>query len=152
MDSHLDSSSTDSYIQALINIARLWSQTWDAFFAVGATKKSEWLEIEIMDTKIINIQRNLPEELKWDPEKVMQHRLRREPETNLNRRLHIYTVHLTALFFSTDASNHRSENRPFADVNSTEPFESKSLRSRDSLSMRSAFTRSHPSARCLHAK
>lgn len=145
--------SPDNYFQALVDIARLWGQVWDTLFAIGASKKGEWLEVEIMDTKILNVRRNLPEELRWDDENVIHRRMKGEPETRLNRQLHIYTVRsrpsdarslsLVDLFTETELA---------ADVNPTEPSRPDCFQSRDSLHVCSTITRNHSCARHLHAK
>ncbi|XHG03943.1 hypothetical protein AWENTII_007226 [Aspergillus wentii] len=79
---------TYEYMQALINLARLWSQIWDTFFAAAAARPSDWKEIEIMDTRILNSQRELPMSLTW--ETGMLHVYMPETEPQIRRRLAIY--------------------------------------------------------------
>jgi hypothetical protein len=83
---------TRNYVQALINLARLWAQIWDTFFAVGADKKTDWMEIEIMDTQILNSRRQLSPELSWDAARMVEYAVAGKGEPNLRRRLHLYTV------------------------------------------------------------
>lgn len=85
---------TRNYLQALIDTARLWGQIWDTFFAIGATKRSDWLEVEIMDTQILNARRQLAQELTWDADKMIDYALAGESETHLRRRLQVNTVSL----------------------------------------------------------
>lgn len=85
-------SATNSYLQALISLARLWGHIWDTFFAVGATGKGDWLEAEIMDTQILNLRRQLPHELTWSSDKIMEYSRTGEAETQVRRRLQINTV------------------------------------------------------------
>lgn len=80
------------YVQVLINLARLWGQVWDKFFAIGVTRKTDWMEVEIMDTQILNVRRQLPANMTWEPDKMAEYTLNGEPEPQLRRRLHIYTV------------------------------------------------------------
>lgn len=93
-----DSSTTRSYLQALINLARLWGQVWDTFFAVGATKKGDWMEVEIMDARILNTRRQLPRVLTWDLENLANYTLSGEDEPHIRRRLHLFTVSALDLF------------------------------------------------------
>jgi hypothetical protein len=80
------------YVQVLINLAQLWGHVWDTFFAIGITRKTDWMEVEIMDTQILNARRQLPSGLTWDTSKMTEYALNGEPEPHLRRRLHIYTV------------------------------------------------------------
>jgi hypothetical protein len=81
-----------SYMQGLINLARLWGNVWDTLFAVGATKTGDWMEIEIMDARILNTRRQLPDTLTWDPNKLASYTLNGEDEPHIRRRLQLYTV------------------------------------------------------------
>ena len=94
LQTQTSSSDTNNYLQALINLARLWGQIWDKFFATGATKKGDWLEIEIMDTQILNARRQLPEKLAWNADKTMDCELMSDSEPNLRRRVQVFTVSL----------------------------------------------------------
>jgi hypothetical protein len=85
-----------SYMQGLINLARLWGNVWDTFFAVGATKTGDWMEIEIMDARILNTRRQLPETLTWDPNDLTSYTLNGEDELHIRRRLQLYTVSAAA--------------------------------------------------------
>ena len=80
------------YVQVLINLARLWGQVWDKFFAIGAKRKTDWMEMEIMDTQILNVRRQLPLSLTWEHGKMAEYALSGEPEPQLRRRLHVYTA------------------------------------------------------------
>lgn len=84
-------SATWSYLQALINLARLWGHVWDTFFAVGATKKGDWMEIEITDARVVNTRRQLPNSLTWNSEELANYSLN-EDEPHIRRRLQLYTV------------------------------------------------------------
>ncbi|EME43714.1 hypothetical protein DOTSEDRAFT_71540 [Dothistroma septosporum NZE10] len=79
------------YMQGLINLARLWGHVWDTFFAVGALKKGDWMEIEIMDARILNTRRQLPDFLTWDTNEIANYLLMGEDESHIRRRLQIYT-------------------------------------------------------------
>ncbi|KAF9771579.1 hypothetical protein IL306_010777 [Fusarium sp. DS 682] len=85
------SSITRSYLQALINLARLWGRVWDTFFAVGATNKGDWMEVEIMDARILNTRRGLPRALTWDSNKIANYTACDEDEPHIRRRLQIFT-------------------------------------------------------------
>ncbi|SCV27517.1 uncharacterized protein FFB14_01590 [Fusarium fujikuroi] len=82
---------TRSYLQALINLARLWSLVWDTFFAVGATNKGDWMEVELMDARILNTRRGLPKTLTWDSNEVANYTACDEDESHIRRRLQIFT-------------------------------------------------------------
>ena len=88
----LSTQTVKDYVQVLINLARLWGQIWDTFFAIGVTRKTDWMEVEIMDTQILNARRQLPSGLTWETSKMTDYALNGEPEPHLRRRLHIYTV------------------------------------------------------------
>ena len=89
---HLSLQTVKDYVQVLINLARLWGHVWDTFFAIGVTRKTDWMEVEIMDTQILNARRQLPSGLTWDTDKMTDYALNGEPEPQLRRRLHLYTV------------------------------------------------------------
>lgn len=84
------------YMQGLIDLARLWGNVWDTFFAVGATKKDDRMEIEIMDARIINTRRQLPGFLTWDSNELTNYLLMGEDESHIRRRLQLYTVSVIA--------------------------------------------------------
>lgn len=86
------SSITMSYLQALVNTARLWGHVWDTFFAVGAKKKGDWMEIEITDARILNSRRQLPKVLTWDSDELITYIISGEDEPHIRRRLQLFTV------------------------------------------------------------
>lgn len=86
---------TRSYLQALINLARLWGNIWDTCFAVGAKKKGDWMEIEIMDARIVNTRRQLPKILTWNSSELDNYILAGEDGPHIRRRLSIFTVSCT---------------------------------------------------------
>ena len=95
MQTQSPSFDTRNYLQALINLARLWGQIWDTFFATGATKKGDWLEVEIMDTQILNARRQLPDSLTWNADRMIDYAMQGESEPALRRRVQISTVGLS---------------------------------------------------------
>ncbi|KAK3117447.1 hypothetical protein LTR53_001212 [Teratosphaeriaceae sp. CCFEE 6253] len=78
-------------MQSLINLARLWGNVWDTFFAVGATKTGGWMEIEIMDARILNTRRQLPDSLVWDSNEFADYAMNGENELHIRRRLQLHT-------------------------------------------------------------
>ncbi|KAK4553515.1 hypothetical protein LTR86_009311 [Recurvomyces mirabilis] len=84
---------TRQYMQGLINLARLWGNVWDTFFAIGAQRSGEGLEIDIMDARILNIRRQLPKILAWETEQLEHYKLVGEDEPHARRRLQLYTRH-----------------------------------------------------------
>ena len=84
---------TQNYIQALVSLAKLWTQIWDSFFATAAPKPAESREIEVMDTRILVAQRELPSELTWSTELLDSfYILQGETEPQIRRRLSIFIV------------------------------------------------------------
>lgn len=83
---------TRSYLQALISSARLWGHVWDTFFAVGATKRGDWMEVEITDARILNTRRQLPRALTWNSDELANYSLSGEDEPHIRRRLQLHTV------------------------------------------------------------
>ncbi|PYH67057.1 fungal specific transcription factor domain-containing protein [Aspergillus vadensis CBS 113365] len=82
---------TDRYMQALVDLGKLWSLIWDTFFAAAASKPMDWKEIEVMDTRILVVQRDLPSVLAWETDLLDQLYLaEREPEPLVSRRLAIF--------------------------------------------------------------
>lgn len=55
-----------SYLQCVIAWGRLWSQTWDTFFALKAPKLGDQSAIEAMDRQIQDLRSQLPSLLTWD--------------------------------------------------------------------------------------
>jgi hypothetical protein len=84
-----------SYLQVLINFSKLWGEIWDIFFAASAPKESDWREIEIADTRILLIRRQLPSNLTWDTDNLDKYIAEREAEPQIRRRLAIFIVRLT---------------------------------------------------------
>lgn len=137
MDRYLSTSKT--YFQALISLARLWGNVWDTFFAVGATKKADWMEVEIMDARILNTRRQLPKELAWDSHELASYALTGEDEPQIRRRLQLYTVRE-----SEAVEGFRIQSKCFAEVG-TSPYAhqkkshtSSGIQSRDGSSLCSA--------------
>lgn len=84
---------TENYIQALVNLAKLWTQIWDTFFATAAPKPADGREIEVMDTRILVAQRELPSELTWSTELLDNvYMPQGETEPQVRRRLSIFIV------------------------------------------------------------
>lgn len=84
---------TQNYMQALISLAKLWTQIWDSFFATAAPKPADSREIEVMDTRILVAQRELPSELTWSTELLDNvYILQGETEPQIRRRLSIFIV------------------------------------------------------------
>lgn len=84
---------TENYIQALANLAKLWTQIWDTFFAAAAPKPTDASEIEVMDTRILVAQRELPSELTWSTELLENiYMPQGETEPQVRRRLSIFIV------------------------------------------------------------
>ncbi|KAF5628929.1 hypothetical protein F52700_8022 [Fusarium sp. NRRL 52700] len=86
-----DSDPSNTYLQAQINLARLWSRAWDTFFAVGATNKGDWMEVELMDARILSTSRGLPKALTWDSNEISKYAACDEDEPHTRRRLQLYT-------------------------------------------------------------
>ncbi|KAG9504936.1 hypothetical protein J7337_004917 [Fusarium musae] len=76
---------------ALVSLSRLWSRVWDTFFAVGATNKGDWMEVELMDARILNARRGLPKTLTWDSKEIANYAASGEDEPRIRRRLQIFT-------------------------------------------------------------
>lgn len=83
----------DRYMQALIELGRLWSLIWDIFFAAAAPRPVDWKEVEIMDTRILVVQRELASCLTWETDLLDQvYIAQQEPEPHIRRRLAIFIV------------------------------------------------------------
>ena len=140
------SSITRSYFQALISSARLWGHVWDTFFAVGATKQGDWMEVEITDARILNARRQLPRALTWDSDELANYTLSDEDEPHIRRRLQLFTVSVL------DPTEDRSiKTKWFAETGTpsyahqAEPRSSCRVQSRNGSSLCSAFARDHQS-------
>ncbi|CAI7584602.1 unnamed protein product [Penicillium manginii] len=82
---------TDRYMQVLVDLGKLWSLIWDTFFAAVALKPQDWKEVEIMDTRILIVQRELAGELTWDTDLLKRVYLaEQESEPYIRRRLAIF--------------------------------------------------------------
>ncbi|KAH8805094.1 hypothetical protein F5884DRAFT_798384 [Xylogone sp. PMI_703] len=89
-DLSVDDAISYKYLQVLVNLGRIWGQIWDTFFAVKTRNPGDPQEVEIMDTRIVFLQRKVPLELDWDSETVLHNVEQGEPETQTRRRLGIY--------------------------------------------------------------
>lgn len=85
---------TDRYMQALVDLGKLWSLIWDTFFAATAPKPIDSREVEVMDTRILVVQRDLSSDLVWDTELLEEYLAKPEPEPFIRRRLAVYIVYL----------------------------------------------------------
>jgi hypothetical protein len=80
-------------MQVLINLAKLWTQIWDSFFAAAAPNPADWKDIEIMDTRIRILQQELPGDLTWETESLdAVYIFQGESEPHIRRRLSVYIV------------------------------------------------------------
>lgn len=59
---------SDLWLQALIDLGRLFGRVWDGLFAASSRKLGDWEEIEVMDARAANLLKRLPPELQWCPE------------------------------------------------------------------------------------
>lgn len=88
----------EAYMQALIDLARLWSKIWDTFFSATAISKQfqNWRETELMETRIVLAYRELPEKLCWDTDSLVTSYISNgEREPQIRRRLAIFIVSRT---------------------------------------------------------
>lgn len=84
---------TDRYMQVLVDLGKLWSLIWDTFFAASAPKPQDWKEVELMDTRILMVQRELASELSWDTNLLNRvYMAQEEQEPCVRRRLAIFIV------------------------------------------------------------
>jgi hypothetical protein len=81
-----------NYFHALVQLGRLWGEIWDTFFGVKKESSKDPQEIEIMDTRILYLQRNLPEDIKWSKNLKTETDRSAETEKNIRRRLQIHVV------------------------------------------------------------
>lgn len=91
--------SLKEYMQVLVNVARIWGHIWDKLFAASAMNTANWLEVEILDTRIVCLQRQLPAQLTWDTSLVHEYFLAGESEAIVRRRLLTYLVSLAPSLF-----------------------------------------------------
>jgi hypothetical protein len=91
-DLSMDDSVDYKFLQILVNISRIWGQIWDTFFAGTTRKLGDLQEIEIMDTRVVFLQRSIPPELDWNSERVIKNVAMGEVETRVRRRLLVYSV------------------------------------------------------------
>jgi hypothetical protein len=89
-----DDSDNYKYLRVLVQLGRIWGQIWDIFFAITANSRGDLEEIEIMDTRIEFLRRNIPPELTWNPKAIKENVNVRELEAQIGRRLLIYIVSL----------------------------------------------------------
>jgi hypothetical protein len=85
----------EAYMQALIDLARLWSKIWDTFFSATAASKQfqGWRESELMETRIVLAYRELSEKLSWDTDFLVTSYISNgEKEPQIRRRLAIFIV------------------------------------------------------------
>lgn len=85
-------STTQEYFQILINLGKIWGYIWDTFFRAGASALGNWQEIEIADTRILMIQRQLPAHLKWETSSIHNYFASGEGEPLTRRRVTIFIV------------------------------------------------------------
>lgn len=80
------------YFHALVQLGRLWGEIWDTFFGANKESSTDLQEREIMDTRILYLQRNLPEDIKWSKNLNIDSDRSPETEKNIRRRLQIHVV------------------------------------------------------------
>jgi hypothetical protein len=148
------STNSKGYMQGLINLARLWGNVWDTFFAVGATKTGDWMEVEIMDARILNTCRQLPDTLTWDPNNLASYTRNGEDELHLRRRLQLYTVGGTCKSreppIPAHALNNLAETRLPSHAHPTEPRAPSGFLTRNRASLFSLGASDHRSSWHLH--
>ena len=108
-----------SYIQFLVEIGKILASIWDAFFAVGASKRGDSREVETTDAQILCVRRRLPLELTWNTELVETYVSNGETESQIRRRISIFLVRYPSepVLVNTDIV---TENQPPTDDDSAE--------------------------------
>jgi len=63
------------YYQTGINLCRLWKQIWDTMFSAKSGRQADAQDLELLDTRILYLERITPSTLKWRGADVIdQHR------------------------------------------------------------------------------
>lgn len=79
-------------LQSMISFSQLWAYIWDSFFSPRASsKKNDWEELELTDTRIKISYRRLPSSLQWSSEEVFGY-LGENNERQIRRRLLVFLV------------------------------------------------------------
>ncbi|KAJ5698338.1 hypothetical protein N7462_000343 [Penicillium macrosclerotiorum] len=79
-------------LQSMISFSQLWVYIWDHFFSPRASMNSnDWEELELTDTRIMLAYRQLPSNLQWESQKILEY-FDQENETQIRRRLLVYLV------------------------------------------------------------
>ncbi|KAF2094887.1 hypothetical protein NA57DRAFT_80056 [Rhizodiscina lignyota] len=83
---------TNEFLQALINLAKLWSKIWDKFLGLSTPTNINPEEVELMDTRIVHAQRRLSAWLRCDDSNSWRFEPDPFSELEISRRLVINTV------------------------------------------------------------
>lgn len=79
------------FIQTEILYSRLWTRTWDTFFAPKAPNANNWEEILIMDARVMIAERQSAPRMRWNPDQVEELVRNGEDEWRIRRRLLSHT-------------------------------------------------------------
>lgn len=75
------------YYQTSINLGRLWKQIWDTLFSVRLGRFADAQDVEVLDARILFLERLTPSSLKLEGHKVVSQQNQGESETFVRRRL-----------------------------------------------------------------
>jgi hypothetical protein len=75
------------YYQTSINFGRLWKQIWDTLFSAKLGRHANAQDVEILEARILFLERMTPSTLKWEGRKVICEQNLGESETFVRRRL-----------------------------------------------------------------
>jgi hypothetical protein len=83
---------TDQFLHVLVNLGRLWAKVWDMDFRRPASKPATREDVEIMDIRIVHLQRSLPAWLQVRDDEGPGYSRDFESDLQNQRRLVIHTV------------------------------------------------------------
>ncbi|KAF2092529.1 hypothetical protein NA57DRAFT_62398 [Rhizodiscina lignyota] len=79
------------FIQTMILYSRLWTRTWDSFFAPRSINAKNWEEVLIMDARVMIAERHVAPQLRWKTDQFEELVRKGEEEYRVRRRLLVYT-------------------------------------------------------------
>lgn len=75
------------YYQISVNLSHLWKQIWDTLFCARQGHYADAQDVEILDARILYLERLAPSSLKWKGQKVLCQQNQGESEIFIRRRL-----------------------------------------------------------------
>lgn len=86
--------SSKEYLKTMVAYNKLWASIWDGFLAPNAPMAGDWVEIQVLDARVLALKEQIPRELSWGAELIGDAIANGVTDTQMRRRLTIFLASL----------------------------------------------------------